>query len=125
MDNRLRVLGAVSGGGISIDFLKLTQSGLSFVVPEHLADLVSQALGQLDVHFTIRENRYILLVHAVNMRDEEGLISRILLESIASGVRIDHVSDMHDRMLIVVSSEDAPKLKERIESTLMAVTLAH
>jgi aspartokinase len=125
MDHRLRVLGAVAGGGISIDFLKLTQSGLSFLVPEHLAELVSQALGQLDVHFTIKENRHILLVHAVNMRDEEGLISRILLESIASGVRLDHVSDMHDRMLIVVASEDAPKLKEFIEKQLMAVAHAH
>ncbi|HVT10990.1 MAG TPA: hypothetical protein VHE55_01880 [Fimbriimonadaceae bacterium] len=125
MEGRLRVLGAVADGGISIDFLKLTGSGLSFVVPEDSADLVSQALAQLDIHFTIRANRHILLVHAVNMRDEEGLIARIVLESIASGVRVDHVSDMHDRMLIVVDAEEAAKLKDRIEENLVGVALAH
>jgi aspartokinase len=119
MDGRLRVLGAVGDGGISIDFLKLTQSGLSFVVPEESADSVSGALASLDVHFTIRQNRSILLVYAVNMRDEEGLIAQILLEGISSGVRVDHVSDMHDRMLIVVDNAEAKKLKTRIEEKLV------
>jgi hypothetical protein len=59
------------------------------------------------------------------MRDEEGLISRILLESIASGVQIDHVSDMHDRMLVVVSAEDSSKLRQRIEEKLLGVAFAH
>jgi aspartokinase len=125
MENRLRVLGAVGDGGISIDFLKLTQSGLSFVVQEEVAREISRVLDALNVHFTIKEGRHILLVHAVNMRDEEGLISRILLESIASGVRVDHVSDMHDRMLMVVGAEDAVKLREHIEEKLMGVALAH
>jgi aspartokinase len=125
MENRLLVLGAVADGGISIDFLKLTQSGLSFVVPGDLAESVSGALTQLGVHFSIRENRHILLVHAVNMRDEEGLIATILLESIASGVQVDHVSDMHDRMLMVVDAADAPRLKAKIEEKLVGVALAH
>jgi aspartokinase len=125
MESRLQVLGAVADGGVSIDFLKLTQSGLSFVVPSEFSESVSKALGQLDVHFTIKEDRHILLVHAVNMRDEEGLISRILLESIATGVQVDHVSDMHDRMLVVVSADEAPRLKACIEEKMMGVALAH
>jgi aspartokinase len=125
MESRLRVLGAVADRGISIDFLKLTQSGLSFVVPEEFAARVSESLEQLAVHFTIKENRHILLIHAVNMRDEEGLISRILLEAIASGVRLDHVSDMHDRMLMVVGTEDAIRLRQHIEDQLMGATVAH
>ena len=50
MERRLQVLGAVADGGISIDFLKLTQTGLSFVVPEESAGSVSGALSALDVH---------------------------------------------------------------------------
>ena len=125
MQHRLKVLDAIGNAAINIDFLKLTGTGLSFVVPEDLAASVSQVLEGLDVHFSIREDRHILLVHAVNMRDEEGLIARILHEAIASGVRLDHVSDMHDRVLMVVKAEDAPRLKERIEENLMAVALAH
>lgn len=124
-ESRLQVLGAVADGGITLDFLKLTQSGLSCLVAQENAETVSRALTSLGVNFTVRDNRHILLVHAVNMRDEEGLISRILLESIASGVQIDHVSDMHDRMLVVVSAEDSPKLRQHFEEKLMGVALAH
>lgn len=125
MEGRLNVLGAVADGGISIDFLKLTQSGLSFVVAEELAEEVSRVLTNLGVSFTTQSNRHILLVHAVNMRDEEGLIARILLEAIASGVQVDHVSDMHDRTLMVVSAENAKALKRRIEESLVGVALAN
>lgn len=124
-ESRLNVLAAVADAGVSIDFLKLTQSGLSFLVPEESSSAISDALSELDVHFSIRDNRHILLVHAVNMRDEEGLISRVLLESISSGVQVDHVSDMHDRMLVVVKAEDSATLKSRIEEKLMGVALAH
>lgn len=124
-EGRLRVLGAVADGGVSLDFLKLTQTGLSFLVPEGEAAAVEGALSSLGVRHMIRDNRHILLVHAVNMRDEEGLISRIVLEAIASGVRVDHVSDMHDRMLMVVDAADADRLRARIEERLMGVDLAH
>ena len=125
MEGRLEVLSAVAEAEISIDFLKMTPSGLSFVLAEGLAEAATTALSHLDVHFSIRENRHILLIHAVNMRDEEGLIARILLESIASGIRVDHVSDMHDRMLMVVKAEDSPTLKARIEEQLMGAALLH
>jgi aspartate kinase len=123
-ESRLRVLGAVSDGGISIDFLKLTQTGLSFLVASEYAASVSEVLTSLGVHFTSRDNRHVLLVHAVNMRDEEGLIARILLECISAGVKIDHVSDMHDRMLIVVDAEDAERLKAQIEEHLVGHVVA-
>ena len=123
--SRLQVLGAIGDGGISLDFLKMTQTGLSFLVTEESAEMVSQVLKPLGVHFSVRKEREILLVHAVNMRDEEGLIARIVLEAIACGVRVDHISDMHDRMLMVVAAEEAPKLRERIEEELMGVAHAH
>jgi len=125
MDRRLDVLSAIGDADVNIDFLKLTGTGLSFVVPEHLATSVSNVLKGLEVHFSIREDRHILLVHAVNMRDEEGLIARILHEAIASGVRLDHVSDMHDRVLMVVKADEAEKLKGRIEQSLMGAASAH
>lgn len=125
MASRLRVLGAIGDGGISLDFLKLTQTGISFLVSEESAEIVGKLLESLQVHFSVRKNREILLVHAVNMRDEEGLIARIVLEAIASGVRVDHVSDMHDRMLMVVDQEEAETLKSQIEQKLMGAASAH
>jgi aspartokinase len=117
MGERLRVLGVVGEAGISIDFLKLTPSGMSFIVPESEGDVVEKALEPIGDHFTVRHDRSIVLVHAVSIRDEEGLIAGIVHTAISNGVRIDHVGDMHDRMLMVVRKEDAERLADQIRAT--------
>jgi aspartate kinase len=114
MDQRLRVLEAVAAAGVSIDFVKLTPSGMAFVIPEESAEQVERALTDLSVKFSIRRGRTVVLVHAVNMRDEEGLIARILERAIGSGARIDHVGDMHDRVLMVLESADAGRVVEAL-----------
>jgi aspartate kinase len=109
-DNRLRVLKSVAEAGVSVDFLKLTPSGLSFVIADANSGEVDHALKPLNLHHTIRKDRCVLLVHAVNMRDEEGLTARIVQEAIASGATVDHISDMHDRMMIVAEAKFASDL---------------
>lgn len=114
MQERLKVLSAVAAHGISIDFLKLTPSGMSFLVPEQDANVVDRALEPCGLHFSVRHDRSIVLVYAVSIRDEEGLIAGILHTAITNGIRIDHVGDMHDRMLMVVQKEDADRLAAHI-----------
>jgi hypothetical protein len=52
------------------------------------------------------------------MQDEEGLVARIISEVIASGESVDHIGDMHDRLLLVTDSKTgerlAKKLRERV-----------
>ena len=119
MAERLRVLKAVADAGVSIDFLKLTHSGLSFLVEESRSVEVSHALEPLGVHATIRRGRSVVIVSAVNIRDEEGLIARILQTVIASGVQVDHVSDMHDRILLTVGGGDASRIAEQFRDMLI------
>jgi aspartokinase len=114
---RLRVLEAIGAAGISLDFLKLTPSGLSFLVKESDSKGLASAMDGLGVRNTIKPNRAILLVHAVNIRDEEGMLAQIVHAAISSSAKIDHISDMHDRLLMVVDSADADRLRERIEQT--------
>lgn len=123
MDERLRVLKAIADVGISIDFLKITPSGLSFLVPEGAGD-VDAALSPLEVHFSVRNGRSIVLVHAVNIRDEEGLIANIVQTAIATGATIDHVSDMHDRILLVMQHADAERVEQHFRGSLL-VEAAH
>ena len=104
---RLRVLAAIAEAGVGIDFVKLTTSGIACVVSEEDAPRVEAALKPLAVQFAIARNRCILLVYAVNVRDEEGLIAGIVRRVIASGVAIDHLGDMHDRILLVMDAADA------------------
>lgn len=122
MGGRLRVLRAVADAGVSIDFLKLTPTGLSFLVAEEHAASVGSAISGGGVSSTVSTGRSIVLVHAVNIRDEEGMISSIVQAVIASGTTLDHVGDMHDRMLLVVETQDAPNVVRHLSKSLGAAT---
>ena len=119
IEGRLGVLQIIAEASVSIDFLKLTPSGLSFLVQESQATTVEAALNKCEIHSSVKPGRSVVLVHAVNMRDEEGLIASIVREVIASGSRMDHISDMHDRVLVVVHTEDAARLRDWLEEHLM------
>ncbi len=116
---RLSVLRAVADAGVSIDFLKMSPDGLSFVIHDSSTQAVADALNALKVNYELHEDRVIFLAHAVNMRDEEGLIARIVSEAIASGAIIDHLGDMHDRVLIVTDSAGADMMSTRIRTSMM------
>ena len=125
MAARLAVLQAVALVQVSIDFLKLTPTGLSFLVPSDKAAVVESTLAGTDAKFSVRRDRSIVLIHAVNIRDEEGLIALVMREAIAQGTAIDHVGDMHDRLLLVVSEADAMRLQGRLQQRLDEETHAH
>ncbi len=123
MVGRLKVLKAVSEQQVSIDFLKLTPSGLSFLVSEDRAGAVQTVLEASGFSFVVSSGRSIVLVHAVNMRDEEGLISRIVQTVIGTNVSVDHIGDMHDRLLLVVKDADAAKVAQRFRESLIPTEL--
>lgn len=115
---RIDVLKAVADAGISLDFLKLTPNGMSFLVPADKTDLISATLTKANITNQLDTERSIVLIHAVNIRDEEGTIAGILRRVIDSGISIDHASDMHDRVLIVAEDSAAAKFKAIIEEDL-------
>lgn len=119
MRARLYVLQAVADAGISIDFLKLSPAGMSFLVPEERAEDVQGAIQACDVAFSIRSPRSILLLHAVNIRDEEGMIADIVQTLIGTGASVDHLGDMHDRILMVLKSEDVDRVAQEFRKSLM------
>lgn len=119
MEARLSVLKSISDSGISIDFLKLTPDGLSCIITEALSGTAAEALKRSGVESAVATGRSVVLVFAVNMRDEEGLIAQVVQEAIRSGKAIEHISDMHDRMLLVTLSEHAEELKNWLVKELV------
>jgi aspartokinase len=117
--SRLAVLAAVAEAGVSLDFLKLTSSGMAFLIAGGLAERTKAAIEPLAPSVTVYEGRSIVMVHAANMRDEEGLIARIVSVAIASGGAIDHLGDMHDRLLIAAPAADADVIAQAIRARLM------
>ncbi|MCB0824898.1 MAG: hypothetical protein KDC26_01800 [Armatimonadetes bacterium] len=119
MASRLGVLDAIKNAKISIDFVKITRDGLSFIIPGAEHDNAKFTLDKLNINAEVRPNEAVLTVHAVNMRDEEGLVARIVSEVIASGAKIDHLGDMHDRLLMVMNFDDAKRAEAALRDGIM------
>ena len=115
---RLEALAAVAEEEVSIDFLKLTPRGLSFVAPADRAEDLERALAGCGCHAAVATGRSIVSVHAVNIRDEEGLLAEIVREAIALGAQIDHVGDGHDRLLLVVGDDDAARIEAHFKARI-------
>ncbi|OWU64777.1 MAG: hypothetical protein CBB60_008065 [Armatimonadetes bacterium Cent15-Ar3] len=113
--SRLEVLKTIANAQVSLDFLKLTPTGLSFVIPSARTSDIEASFATSQLHHQMVTDRSIVLVHAVNMRDEEGMVAGIVRRTISAGIAIDHVTDMHDRMLIILPKENATKLQQLIE----------
>jgi aspartokinase len=122
---RLDVLGAIAEANVGIDFLKMTPSGISFVVPQTASVTVETTLQELGVHHSVRSDRSIVLVHAVNIRDEEGLIAGIVSRVIGDGGQIDHIGDGHDHLLLVLHRRQAEKVSADLRQTFLEGKLSH
>ncbi|MBS1708859.1 MAG: hypothetical protein JSS65_09085 [Armatimonadetes bacterium] len=115
-ESRIKVLASVAKQNVSLDFLKFTPDGLSFVVPDSDREAVDKAVSEVGAKQESKGDRCVVLAHAVNMRDEEGLIARLVSTAIASGTEIDHMGDMHDRVLFVVSKNDVEALQSALKA---------
>lgn len=118
MESRLAALDAIEAAGISVDFLKLSPGAMSFLIDESDQEKLRNALTEVGISFELVSDRCVVHVHAVNMQDEEGLIARVLSEVIASGEQVDHVGDMHDRLLLVTDAKTGERLAQRIRERL-------
>jgi len=67
-------------------------------------DQTRATLDKVGVDYELSTGRSVILVHAVGMREEPGMLARILQAATASGVNADHIGDMHDKMFIVAST---------------------
>lgn len=112
-EKRLGILRKIEAHGVSLDFLKLTRTGMSFVVLREFLDRVKETLGD-EFDLAIGMNRAVLLVHAINIRDDEGLLARVVSEVLATGAEIHHMGDMHDRLLLVLDESQTDLVVESL-----------
>ena len=119
---RLDVMQAIADDGMTLNFVKLTPAGISFLVREETQKQIGDLLTRLQLPFEVIGRRSVVIAHAPNMREDQGLIARIIRTTIESGVRIDQVGDMHDRVLVMVPSEEAEHLESLLEQRLVGTT---
>ena len=115
-ENRLVALRQLKEEGVGLFFLKLTPSGLSFLVKEENVSKLDHRFKEKAFTYSLNSGKSIVVVRAVNMRDEEGLLASILSQAIASGARIEHLGDMHDAVCIAAMHDDAQKIADAIRA---------
>ncbi len=115
---KISALKAIKQSGISMDFLKLSADGFSFIVPEEAAQSAKDALCKHNFNVTLLKDRAILSVYAPNIRDESGLVARIAQRVVQTGAYIDSLGDMHSQVLIVLDSKFAQQAKNSLESLI-------
>lgn len=113
-ENRLLLLQTVRASATNLKMLKMTPSGLSFLVRESDTAHLRDAISVLPFTISVRPGRSLVYVHCVNMRDEEGLIAKVLAVAIGSGAKMEHVGDRHNCMLIAAEDEDAGRIAESL-----------
>lgn len=113
---RLEVLGKVAREGVSVDYLKLDGPRMSFVIAEEDQAALARALHGFES--TCRPGKCVVAVHAANMRDEEGLIARTISRVMLAGDEVDHIGDMHDRVIFVLEAETAERVVRDLGGSL-------
>ncbi len=114
--DRLAVLRHFAQGFIGVRFPKFTPSGASFLLAEGDAARATGCLERTGFHFSVRDARSVVSIHAPSIREEPGLIARLVARLMASNVAIEHVSDAHDRLMAVVRTADADRLADGLAS---------
>ncbi|HEY3779696.1 MAG TPA: hypothetical protein VGL56_01335 [Fimbriimonadaceae bacterium] len=104
---RLEVLKVIAEAGVSHKYLQLTQNGLALIIAEAQVAEMEELLNKAGITFELNKGRSMILVKSIGLWEEPGTIASIVEAAIASGVQVDHVGDMHDRMYMVVKGEVA------------------
>jgi len=78
-----------------------------------------RSFKELGISYSARQDRSLVTLFAVNMRDEEGLVAEIVKNAIAVGAQIDHIGDGHDRLLLVTSREHSDLLVDHFRRSLV------
>lgn len=117
-EKRLFALRRLALAGLSIDFLKLSLDGFSFLVPEDDGAKAEEALCQAGLTARAVKNRAIITVKAPNIRDESGLVARVAELVVRSGASIDSVGDMHSSVLLVVDASVADNAVKSLETLI-------
>lgn len=116
---RIAILEALAEAGVSHKYLKLTQDGLAFIITESQVADTREVLDKAGVEYELNSGRSLVMVHAIGMREEPGMLATILEAAVASGVSADHIGDMHDKMFMVVRGELAEDAAARFRDVLM------
>lgn len=107
MQVEMQMFARIAEADISIDQVTINQAGVMFVVEGDRGEEIRQLLGDLNVAVRVREGCSKLSVVGEGMRDEPGVIHRIVSALSSANVEIIHCTDSNITVSILVPSAEA------------------
>lgn len=120
---RIQCLEHLASNGVSFDFLRLSTDGFSFVVPGREAAKVETPLNELGVRFEQLSNQSLVTVSVPNLREENGLLAKIVEIVASTGVQVNSIGDTHTSILILLAANDATSVANVLRSRVGAKDL--
>ncbi|HEV2261757.1 MAG TPA: aspartate kinase [Candidatus Rubrimentiphilum sp.] len=114
MQVEIQMFGRLAEAGISIDQVTINQAGVMFVVEGDRGEEIRQLLGDLNLAVRVREACSKLSVVGEGMRDEPGVIHRIVSALSAVNVEIIHATDSNITVSILVPADDAARAEQAV-----------
>jgi aspartate kinase len=111
---RLDAFRILKDANVSLDFLKLSPTGFTFILAESDAEKAVGKLCEEGFEANCIPGRTIITVNAANIRDENGLVARIAQTIVRSNATIEQVGDMHSSVQVVVDQ----KISGAVEAAL-------
>lgn len=123
LERRIECLDHLAANGVSFDFLRLSTDGFSFVVPNRDAAKVESPLNELGVRFEQLAKQSLVTVSVPNLREENGLLAKIIEIVAATGVQVNSIGDTHTSVLILLAAADAVIVSDMLRSRVGAKDL--
>src|SRR5947209_5123592 len=114
MQIEMEMFERLAAARISIDQVTINQAGVMFVVEGDRGEEVRALLGDLNVAVRFREDCSKLSVVGEGMRDEPGVIHRIVSALSGSNVEIIHATDSNITVSILVPASDAARAEQAV-----------
>ncbi len=123
LQKRIECMEQLASGGVSFDFLRLSTDGFSFVVPGRDAEKVDAPLNSLKVRFEKIANQSLITVSVPNLREENGLLAKIVELVATTGVQVNSIGDTHTSVLILLPADDAKSVSQLLRTHIGAKDL--
>jgi len=108
-DNGLQVFQLLADQGISVDFINIRESVISFVIDNEKRELSKEILSKNDFDFEINEEYVKISIVGGGMTGQPGIMARIVNTLHNVGVKIYQTTDSHTVISCLIKEKDKIK----------------
>src|SRR6056297_100746 len=122
-DNGLQVFQLLADQGISVDFINIRESVISFVIDNEKRELSKEILSKNDFDFEINEEYVKISIVGGGMTGQPGIMARIVNTLHEVGVKIYQTTDSHTVISCLIEQKDKIKAQNALHDAFNLNTI--